>query len=144
MGAWCQALLNKDKKEDLAFLLVPSPWLHFQDSHSHWGCQVPLDLLWLVGSPSHPPHEYTSCLPWGVLRPQSMAGNQEQAEACLARKSLSFSGTKQPVFIRKCLAASHPPEIWDHHPSSAYFPRPFFFWGGQEKQQAEVVMWTAV
>lgn len=29
MAARCQALLNKDKKEDLAFPPVPSPWLHF-------------------------------------------------------------------------------------------------------------------
>lgn len=29
-AAQCQALLNKDKEEDVAFLPIPSPWLCFQ------------------------------------------------------------------------------------------------------------------
>lgn len=50
-----QALLNKDKEEDPAFPPIPSLWLRFQQPPSRWGSQMPLDLLWPVGSPVHPP-----------------------------------------------------------------------------------------
>lgn len=125
MAARYEALLNKDKEEDPAFSPVPSPGLHFRQPCSRQGSQVSLDLLWLVGSPSHPPRETHPACPKECQRPQSTAGHRGRAGACSAPGSLSFSGTKQPVFIRKRLAASPPPEIWDHHPSSACFHRPF-------------------
>ena len=125
MAARRQALLNKDKEENPAFPPVPRPWLRFQQPCSRRGSRVPLDLLWLVGSPSHPPHETHPACPGERRQPQSTAGHRGQAGARSAPGSLSFSGTRQPVFIRKWLAASHPPEIRDHHPSSARFHRPF-------------------
>lgn len=125
MASQHQALLNKDNEEDPAFLPVPSLWSHFQQPHSRWGSQVHLNLLWLVGSSSFPLHKIHPACPGECWQPQSMAGHREQAGARSAPESLSFSGTKLPVFIRKRLAASPTPEIRDHHPNSAHFHRPF-------------------
>lgn len=74
-AAQCQALLNKDKEEDVAFLPIPSPWLCFQQPRRRRGSQVPLGLLWLVGTPSHPPHETQPACPRERRQPQSMAGH---------------------------------------------------------------------
>lgn len=79
-AAQCQALLNKDKEEDVAFLPIPSPWLCFQQPRRRRGSQVPLGLLWLVGTPSHPPMKHSPPAPGSASSRRAWQATESRRE----------------------------------------------------------------
>ncbi|XP_032919993.1 uncharacterized protein LOC116998469 [Catharus ustulatus] len=125
VSAQCQALLNKDKKEDRAFPPIRSSRLLL---HSLAAVGT-LKYLWIYSG-------------WGVHSTLPMKHSPLALGSTSSRRTLQVTeGTWGPTqlqdlfhFLKQSslfssesgLAAAHLPEILNHHPSLAAFHRPFY------------------